>query len=51
MSDTKSAALKRLVVVCKLVEADINDQSTGWYYQFKSAIEKAIEVLRQEGLK
>jgi hypothetical protein len=37
--------LKRLHKYAELVEKDICDQDTGWYYQFGAAIEKAGNLL------
>lgn len=38
-------ALRELLKRAIAVNADLNDQSTGWYYQFGAAIEKAERVI------
>jgi len=45
MEDELLVALKRLHKYAALVEVDLCDQDTGWYYQFGAAIEKARNVL------
>ena len=41
------AAVERLERIASLVDLDICDRDTGWYYQFKSAIEDARVVIRK----
>lgn len=40
-------ALVALAAVCVLVEIDINDQDTGWYYQFKRKSEQARNAIEE----
>lgn len=39
-------AARRAVKYSKLAEADINDQQTGWFYQWSAATEKLERLTR-----
>jgi hypothetical protein len=48
-ADGLREALAELQGTAALVLGDLDDQSSGWYYQFKAAVEKAEAILKKSG--